>query len=306
MKNYLPEETRFLDFDDAWANPELPGVEIISVPYDVTSSYGRGSDKGPAAIIRASRELELYDPVLELEPYKHWDSIVTAEPLNIYAADGTVIGGEELSQRLYESVLDALERFKFVVTLGGEHTSIVGAVKAHVDYFKAQNESFSVLQFDSHSDLREEYQGNRFSHACAMKRILDFHGDIAQLGIRSQIREEREFTDQRRIPVFYAEDIPREDSDAFSRWLTSLSRSLNENIYITFDCDALDPSIMPATGTPEPGGLNWRQINRIFSFLAEKHQIIGLDINELAPIAGINFPEFTMAKLLYRLLGILN
>lgn len=321
MTNYLPSGKRFLGLADAWADPNRAQAELIPVPYDVTSSYGRGSDKGPAAICDASAQLEMYDAQLKCVPYQKWNGVVTAEPVSIYEEDSSLhnyanlfplenprqpISGAVLADRLEARVLEAMDRRRLVVTLGGEHTSIVGAARAYSKRMADKKQPLTILQFDAHSDLRESYEGTRWSHACAMARILDFHENIVQVGIRSQIKQERALTDERKIPVFYAEAIPREDIPDFSDWLDSLIDSLETNVYITFDCDSLDPSIVPATGTPEPGGINWRQINRIFQRIALQKNIVGLDFCELAPIKGLVYPQFTVAKLIHRCLGYID
>ena len=331
MTNYLPSGKRFLGLDDDWADPDRAQAELIPVPYDVTSSYGRGSDKGPAAICDASAQLEMYDALLKCVPYQKWNGVVTAEPVPIYEEDSSEktrsdktrsdktrkngfpadapcqpVSGAVLANRLEARVLNAMDRRRLVITLGGEHTSIVGAARAYSRRMAEKKQPLTILQFDAHSDLRESYEGTRWSHACAMARILDFHENIVQVGIRSQIEQERALTDARKIPVFYAEAIPREDIPDFSDWLDSLIDSLETNVYITFDCDSLDPSIVPATGTPEPGGINWRQINRIFQRIALQKNIVGMDFCELAPIEGLVYPQFTVAKLIHRCLGYIN
>ena len=305
MTQYQSSQYRFLGLDDEWANPDRAGVEIIPVPYDVTSSYGRGSDQGPSAICESSSQLEMFDAFLGFVPYEPWGGVVTAEPVDIYI-DGSSrvpLSGGALADRLEVRVREAMARRRLVVTLGGEHTSIVGAVRAYSRRFLEEGRPLTILQFDAHSDLRDEYEGTPWSHACAMARILDFHDQIAQVGIRSQIESERALTTARNIPVFYGEAIPREDTPDFIDWLDALIESLNPDVYITFDCDSLNPSVVPATGTPEPGGLNWRQINRILEQIALQKNIVGFDVSELAPIPGLTYPQFTIAKLIVRCLG---
>lgn len=183
--------------------------------------------------------------------------------------------------------------------MGGEHTSIVGAVKAHSRFY----EPLTVIQFDAHSDLRDEYQGNPWSHACAVRRILDFHADVVQVGIRSQAMEERAFTDTQNIPVFYAHEIHENDAAGVD-WIDALIKLCKNNVYVTLDCDVFDPSVIPATGTPEPGGLTWNQMNRLFKRLVKERRLVGLDISELSPIENLVFPQFTVSKFIYRILGL--
>jgi len=290
------KEENFLGIDNEPGWPEDAGVIILPVPFEQTSSYGLGSATGPQAILKASQQVELFDTRLGYEPLARIKGIATLPPLAVDDCDGRL-----LTARLREAVRSWLDKGKCVITLGGEHSSIVGAVYAYSDCF----DDLTVIQLDAHSDLRESYQDSPWNHACAMARVLDVHKNIIQVGIRSECREESERVRREEIPVFYAERIherERREED----WIKELVAACSGNVYITFDCDALDPSIMPATGTPEPAGLSWTQVDRLFSRLARKRRIVGFDVNELAPIKGLSHPEFTVAKLVYRLLGYLT
>lgn len=297
MYETLPQSQRFLGIDDAWADLERAAFVVVPVAYEHTSSYGKGSQYGPAAILEASQQVELFDMSLVFEAYRTCGGIATLAPLAFETDDAHAI-----NNRLCEVVSHWLGRGKFVVTLGGEHTSIVGAVRAHAQTF----DDLTVVQFDAHADLRKDYENSPWNHACAAARILDFHPRLVQVGIRSQAAEESVIAERLKIPVFPGEAVPREDTPDFSLWLDDLLAAVSANVYITFDCDVLDPSLVPSTGTPEPGGLNWRQINRIFSALAAHRRIVGIDVCELAPIADLHHPQFTIAKLIYRLLGLLG
>jgi agmatinase len=293
MTRYLPESENFLGLPEAYSDPKLAGVVVVSAPFEATSSYGRGSRQGPAAIIEASRQVELYDARLSTEAYRSTRGVATAAPLELDGLDGGAV-----AQKLQAAVAEQLEAGKWVVTLGGEHSSIVGAVAAH----HARFPEMSVLQLDAHSDLRESYENTQWSHASAMARVAEFNTRIVQVGIRSQAAEERDRSRALGLPVFYGEALQEWDA-AGEDWISRVVAATGPQVYVTFDCDALDPSIMPSTGTPEPAGLSWRQVNRLFSRLCKERTIVGLDVNELAPIKGLSHPEFTMAKLIYRIIG---
>jgi agmatinase len=283
----------FLGLDPEWSDADSSGLVILPVPYEKTSTYGRGSARGPAAIIAASNEVELFDAALGLEPYRAVAGIATLEPLRFEDGDG-----QALCESLRREAGRWLDRNKFLVTIGGEHTSIVGAIRAHCD----RHDELTVLQLDAHSDLRPEYQGSRWNHACAMARVLDFHADLAAVGIRSQTRAERELATERGIPVIYAHEI-HADGGTGAGWLERVLEVTSPHVYVSLDCDVMDPSIMPSTGTPEPGGLSWQQIDALLERLCRRRRVVGLDVSELAPIEGLVHPDFTMAKLIYRFIG---
>jgi len=293
MSGGTSEESNFLALPQAHAHPETAGVVLIPAPFEETSTYGSGSADGPRAMIEASHEVELFDAELGFEPFQAAGGIATLAALEVAGCDG-----QSLAQRLYREVLPWIDRQKFVVTLGGEHTAVLGALRAHCESYK----DLTVLQLDAHSDLRPAYAGSAWNHACSMARVLDFHDDVVQVGIRSQAKEERAFAEERGIPVFHAHEIHR-DPAWQGAWVREVVAAVNRNVYITFDCDVFDPSIMPATGTPEPGGLTWRQINALLARLSSERNVVGLDVSELAPIPGLRHPQFTMAKLIYRLIG---
>jgi agmatinase len=160
----------------------------------------------------------------------------------------------------------------------------------------------TVLQLDAHSDLRLQYQGNPWNHACAMARVLDFHADLVAVGIRSQARSERDLASERGVPVVYAHEI-HADAGGHPQWLDRVVESAKPNVYISLDCDVMDPSIIPATGTPEPGGLTWQQVDALLERICCQRHVVGMDMSELAPIPGLAHPDFTMAKLMYRFIG---
>jgi len=296
MISLLGKDDNFLgvDIEPGW--PENAGVIVLPVPFEQTSSYGIGSAAGPGAILEASRQVEFYDTRLGFEPVKAIQGIATLPAMDVHDCDGG-----QIAVRLQEAVRCWLEKEKCVVTLGGEHSSVIGSAYAYSEYF----DDLTVLQLDAHSDLRESYQDSRWNHACAMARVRDVNKKIVQVGIRSECREEAELVAREKIPVFYAEGIHEQEGKG-EDWPAEIIAAISGHVYITFDCDAMDPSIMPATGTPEPAGLTWSQVDRLFSRLAEQRRIVGCDVNELSPIPGLNHPQFTVAKLIYRLLGYIS
>ncbi|HIJ72628.1 MAG TPA: agmatinase [Candidatus Hydrogenedentes bacterium] len=293
MYRFLSEDERFLALADAAADPQRAGCVIVPVPFEKTSSYGTGSRAGPAAILDASRQVEVFDAALGLEPHTLAGGIATLRPLEVDDCDGPGV-----AERLERVVQDWRDAGKRVVTLGGEHTSVVGAIKAHVQGAA----DVTLLQLDAHSDLRPEYDGDAWSHACAMARVLDFHAGIVQVGVRGQAQEERAIAEQHGLRVFYAEDL-RGDERMAAHWINDVLEAVAPRVYVSLDCDVLDPSIMPATGTPEPGGLTWRQIDALLRRLCACTELLGFDVSELAPAPGLIHPQFTIAKLVYRLIG---
>lgn len=266
-----------------------PKFEIIQVPYDFTASYGKGSEKGPAAIIEASNFVELYDEELGTEPY---EAGIKMGPV-IECND---LEPEKMFNMVYDEAEDVISRGMIPVLLGGEHSVSTGLVKAQSEAF----DNLSVLQFDAHGDLRESYEGYEHSHACAVRRILDW-ADITQVGIRSLSKEEVDFIKgydgDKKLKTFYAKDL------AETIPVDAIVDSLDDNVHITFDLDFFDPSIMPSTGTPEPGGFHWHDAIKIIKAVSEKKRIVGFDVVELSPIEGLKAPDFMAAKLVYKIIG---
>jgi agmatinase len=291
---YLPAGERFMGLGDDQADPDRSGVVVIPVPFERTSSYGRGSAAGPAAILAASHQVELRDLGLGFEPWAAAGGIATMRPLSIAGADD----GETVMEKVDRAVGECLDRGRTVVTLAGEHTGVVGAIRAHA----RRVGNLSVVQLDAHSDMRPTYLDDRWNHACTMARVLDFHRDVVQVGIRSESPEDAALVREHGIPVFPGEAI-RRDAARRADWITPILRACSENVYVTLDCDVLDPSVMPATGTPEPGGLTWAQMDELLLGLCRERSVVGFDLSELAPVPGFGFCEFTAAKLVYRLIG---
>lgn len=288
----------FLGLEEPWCHPEQAGVYMLPAPYEHTSSYILGSDRGPSAILEASHQVEFYDEMLQCEPYREWGGIATAATLNL---DGKVDG----------SAVDAIEAFvrphvgngRFLVTLTGEHTGALGAIRAHTRRYP----NLCVVQIDAHGDLRKAYQGNPYSHASVMARVVDDGLPLVQVGIRSICPEEIDrIKSTDRISTFFAANLvdpsgPYEGRAA--RWIPDIVKACRGPVYLTFDCDGLDASLVPALGTPEPGGLGWYDTLNMVTALAQGPGILGMDISEIAPIEGFVAPQFCIARLIYRILG---
>lgn len=272
----LPEHSAF----------ERARVVILPIPYEQTTTYGTGTKDGPRALITASRNMELYDEELDDEVYQV--GIHTLRELETEAS-----GPKAMVDRISEVARELLRHEKFVVGLGGEHTVSVGLIRACAERFPG----LSVLQFDAHTDLRDTYHGTPFSHASVMRRAAEL-APVVHVGIRSLSREEADFVKQSGARVFYAPQVLGSPSVA-----TAIGNALTDQVYITVCLDAFDPSIMPAVGTPEPGGLGWYDVLNIARRVAETRHIVGFDVVELFPIPGNLAPDFLAAKLVYKLLG---
>jgi agmatinase len=295
---WLDQEANFLGLAEAWCHPDRAGVRVLPAPYEHTSSYIPGSDRGPAAILEASQQVELYDETVALEPYRAWGGIATSAPLVLHGkVDEAAVDAIEAFVRLH------VEAGRFVVTLTGEHTGALGAIRAHA----ARRSDLCVVQIDAHGDLRQAYQGNPYSHASVMARVVEAGLPLVQVGIRSISPEEIALIERTKtISTFFAAKIcdpsgPYEGRAA--NWVPEVVRACSGPVYLTFDCDGLDASLVPALGTPEPGGLDWYDTLALVTALARGPGIIGLDVSELAPIEGFVAPQFAIARLIYRILG---
>ena len=262
---------------------ETSKVVILPIPYDSTTTWRSGSRDGPLAIIDASEHLELYDHELDRE--SHLVGIHTLPELQ-----PSMKGPEETVMRVHEVASDLIRRDKFVVMLGGEHSLTVGMVKA----FRQRFDSLSVLQLDAHADLRDSYEDSKYSHACVMRRVLEYC-PIVQVGIRSLCEEEHRFLTQNQMQPFFAEGLPLD--------IDGIVSALSTDVYVTIDLDVLDPSIMSAVGTPQPGGINWYETLKILRRVAETRRIVGCDLVELCPAEGPPSCAFLAAKLAYKLIG---
>lgn len=272
----------FGDFKGNFSDYRKARVVILPVPFDKTSSWIRCSARGPQAIISASRNLEFYDIETDSEVYRH--GIHTMKPVS--ATDS-----KAMIDKVYKKVRSLLEDQKFVVLLGGEHTVSIGAIKACVERYPA----LSVLHLDAHTDMRDSYEKNRYSHACVMARVREVTNDTVSVGIRSMDSSELSYIDRDRI--FYAHDIKRN-----RKWIDRVMNILSGDVYVTIDVDVFDPSIIPSTGTPEPGGLDWYDVMGLLKSLSLKRRVVGFDVVELCPSEN-KAPDFLAAKLIYTFLS---
>jgi len=262
---------------------------IFPVPLERTTTYEHGTRNGPAAILAASRNMELYDEELQRETYKEI-GIATVPPID--TMDGTV---DKVLAELFTAQCEFLEDGKFPIALGGEHSLTPPLVAATAKKYK----NLSVLQIDAHADLRDQYQGNPSSHACAMRRVLEVCPAV-QVGIRSLSTEEAEEIPRLPTKIYWAHEIVRASLES---WIPKVIADLGPHVYLTIDLDGFDPSIVPATGTPEPGGLDWHQVTSLVRAVAMQRIIVGLDVVELLPHPGHHASDFLAAKLVYRCLG---
>ncbi|MGH9757625.1 MAG: agmatinase [Candidatus Acidiferrales bacterium] len=290
MTRYTPmPPENFLGLNEEDAAYATSRAVIFPVPLERTTSYERGTAKGPAAIIEASRYVELYDEELELEPYKEI-GISTLPPID--TEDGTL---DEVITEIFTAQLGLLEDGKFPVVLGGEHSLTPPLVSATAKKFK----NLSVLQIDAHADLRDSYHGNHNSHACAMRRVVEVCPAV-QVGIRSISAEEVNALPQLQTKIYWAKDIVRAP---LKSWIAKVLADLSPNVYLTVDLDGFDPSLVPATGTPEPGGLDWHQVTSLIRAVADHKKIVAMDVVELLPQPGQHASSFLAAKLIYKSLG---
>lgn len=280
----------FLGFSDADADYEKAHVVVLPVPYEATVSYGRGTAKGPDAILDASAQVELYDE--ELGSQFASSGVATLPALDVAGRKP-----EELSAIITPAVKKILDDGKWPLVLGGEHSITPHVVKAIHDI----ENDFTVVQFDAHADLRQEYEGEPMSHACALARAREYCKAV-QVGIRNVSPEGAAAIEREGYPIFYSRDMRSGDG-----WMEkALSSIESEKIYITMDLDAFDGNIMPATGTPEPGGMDWWQVTGFMKMLFQNKKVMGMDIVELAPIPGFHACDFLAAKLGFKAISYLK
>lgn len=280
----MKQETIFGDLPQRYCAYQPAKIVILPAPFDATSTWTKGADKGPAAIIEASANMETYDIETDSEVYKH--GIFTDEPIK------EISSPEKMTAELKARVLKHLKNKKFVVTLGGEHSISTGAIESYAELF----DELSILQLDAHADLRDEYNGSKYNHACVMARAKEI-APIVQVGIRSACIEERDLI-KNADSVFLAENIHNTNG-----WFEKCLNKLTKNVYLTIDLDVFDPAIMPSTGTPEPGGLGWYQTLDFLKLLIKQKNIVGFDVVELCPNPQNKAPDFLAAKLIYKLLS---
>lgn len=266
-----------------YAVKETAKIVLIPIPYDETSTWGKGADKGPNAFLEASENMELYDIETDSEVYKQ--GIYLSEPLSNFSSPNKMV------EHVHNTVKTYLNRAKFVSIIGGEHSVSIGAIRAFNEEFK----NLTVLQIDAHADLRKEYNGTPYNHACAMYEANQTT-NLIQVGIRSMDYSETLVMNEEN--VFFAQEMANDEY-----WMDNVIDLLTENVYISFDLDALDPSILPATGTPEPGGLLWYETLELLRKVFSEKNVVGFDIVELCPNENSKASNFTAAKLYYKMLS---
>ncbi|NQT23314.1 MAG: agmatinase [Candidatus Omnitrophica bacterium] len=264
---------------------------IIPCPYEGTVTYQKGTQKGPAAILEASDYMELFDDELKTETFRigiHTKSPLRLSQLTVDKAVKIVRNEVEIN----------LRKGKIPVCIGGEHSISIGGVQAASNYFT----DISVLQLDAHYDLRDRHEGSNYNHACVARRFLEYCS-LTQLGTRSLCKEEWEFLKNK---PRHLTSLSIYDMRSKSDWKKKVIDSLTNNVYLTLDLDVFDPACMPSVGTPEPGGMYWKEVLDILREVSERKKIIGFDVVELAPISGFIAPDYLAAKLIYRLLGYIS
>ena len=284
---FLPQKKGFLGYE---AEVKL-NYNVVIIPFGLekTVSYGKGTKNGPKEIIKASHQVELYDEELKKEPYKSI-GIKTLKPFQIKK------NIKDAVKQLSDINKKIIKNKKFPLVLGGEHALTPGAIKP----FAEKYEELVILHFDAHADLRERYNGEKFSHASAIKRCLDFKNvKVISFGIRNLSKFEMNFykKNKDRIKIFWSKDKESWSHEEIEKLF------LKKNVYLTFDVDSFDSSIMPATGTPEPGGLFWYETLKIIKTISKISNIVGADVNELSPIKDFNSYNFLVAKLVYKILS---
>lgn len=273
----------YAGIDEKYARSESSKIVLIPVPYDGTSTWGKGADKGPEAFLHASENMELYDIETETEVYK--------QGIHLTEAITEKSSPDAMVEAVHTAVKANIMRNKFVTMFGGEHSVSIGAIRAFNECF----DDLTVLQIDAHADLRKEYDGSKYNHACALYEANDTT-NLIQVGIRSMYVAEKLVMNEDN--VFFAHDMNADDY-----WMDNAIELMTDNVYITLDLDSLDPSIMPSTGTPEPGGLLWYETLEFLKKVFEEKNVVGFDIVELCPNEIDKSSDFLAAKLYYKMLS---
>jgi agmatinase len=282
--NTLP--SNFLGLSGKYTRYDHARFAVLPVPYDATTSYQPGARNGPAAIIAASQQVELFDEELELECHKC--GIATLD-----AVEPNMARPEAMQEDLFKLARRIVRQGKFLFGLGGDHSISSALVRAAM----ARSKKLSVLHFDAHCDMRDSYQGSRYSHASVMCRIVEMGATVVSVGVRAMSDEDSRFVKRNRIEVITARNCHIDDD-----WVDRALNRLGETVYVTIDIDAFDPSFAPGTGTPEPGGLDWYQVTGLLRLVAAEKTVVGADIVEVAPIPGQVVTEFLAARLAYKLI----
>ena len=279
---------------DVAADYDAAQVVILPIPYEATTTYRRGCEHGPDAILEASQQVEYYDEELDRE---------ICRDIGIYTHSAVAdtrhgqVSSEEMLQVTQETVYQLISEQKFVIALGGEHSITTGIVEAYRQAYPT--EPFTVVQIDAHGDLRHQYEGSIHNHACVMRRILDMGLPTVQIGIRSICKEEADLIKEKHLTVFRAREIAVQPD-----WVEQAIASISTpKVFLTIDLDGIDPTLIPGVGTPEPGGLDWYALISFLQRVFDTHGVIGCDVMELAPVTDSVVSQFTAAKLIYKLIG---
>lgn len=279
---------------DVAASYDVARVVILPIPFEATTTYRRGCQNGPAAILEASQQVEYYDDDYDREL---WEAGIYTHSAIADTRKGRSVSSEAMLQETRTTVAKLVADGKFVISLGGEHSITTGIVEAYRQIYR--DEPFTVVQIDAHGDLRHEYEGSIYNHACVMRRIVDMGLPTVQIGIRSICKEEADLIRAKQLTVIRARDIALQPG-----WMDrALAGIQTSKVFLTIDLDGIDPTLIPGVGTPEPGGLHWFALLTFLQQVFEQHEVIGADVMELAPIADSVVSEFTAAKLVYKLVG---
>lgn len=280
-------DTLYYDVPTGTADYATAKVAILPCPYEHTTSYGQGTSKGPAALLEASTQVELFDEELWAEPYRV--GITSLPAVNF---SGKV--GEAAVQQVAEAVGRIYADQKFPVVLGGEHTLSTGCIMAAHKVYP----NLTVVQVDAHGDLRDTYHDTPWSHACIMKRVVDMGIPTVGVGIRAIGEDEAALIREKKLHRIFGHEL-----DAAGKWIDRALHGIKGPVFLTFDVDGIDPTLIPATGTPVPGGLSWEQSTAFLRTLFANHTVIGMDFVELAPTKTHPTSDFTVAKLIYKAIG---
>jgi agmatinase len=279
----LNDKKTFAGIPEEYANPETAKITLTSIPYDGTSTWGKGADKGFDAFLDAAENMEIFDIETGSEVYRK--GIVIENPVLEKSSP------EAMFEATYSYAKALLEKGKFNTFFGGEHSVSIGLIKAYYEHF----ENLTVLQLDAHADLRPEYDGSPYNHACAVFDASQ-NTNLIQVGIRSMDKSEKQYLKKRKC--YFAQSIQGKKT-----WMEKAVGQMTENVYITLDLDVFDPSIMPSTGTPEPGGMTWYPMIEFLKKVFQEKNVVGFDIVELAPNPNNKAPDFLAAKLYYKMLS---
>lgn len=276
----------FAGIDEAFAGYETAGILLQSIPYDGTSTWGKGADRGFDAFLEAAENMELYDIETDSEVYR--------QGIHILPEIAESSSPEAVFEKVCHETEKLLDTEKFLTFFGGEHSISIGIIEA----FSKKFANLSILQLDAHADLRKSYLGSEFNHACAMNRARKTC-NLVQVGIRSMDVSEKPFVNPEKC--FYAHEMMADHT-----WMDWSIEQLSEKVYLSIDLDVLDPAIMPSTGTPEPGGLDWNTLMSYLKKVTRAREVVGFDIVEFAPIPDLKAPDFLVAKLYYKLLSYIS